>query len=494
MYVNRALEPTISQVNRQFPIMLLTGARQVGKTTLLEHLSTERRARVTLDDPLVLSLAKSDPALFLQRFPPPVLIDEIQYAPELLPHIKMLADRSGESGLFWLTGSQQFHLMRGISESLAGRVAILHLLGLSRLELLGLGLRSSPFLPTSEQIAARTTLASPLGLQALYEIIWRGSLPRVGLHQEVEPGLFWSSYVQTYLRRDMRDLARVGDELAFLRFLRAAAARTAQLLNLSDLARDADVSPNTAKSWLSILETSGIVYLLEPYHTNVTQRLVKAPKLYFLDTGLVAYLTQWATPQTLEAGAMSGAVLETWVIGELVKSYYHHGRTPPFYYYRDRDGREDRLANRAGRRLASIGDQEDRFAWPRRRAPLRGPRESAHAGRSGWNHLPRCAIAPLDSAHSIHSCMGHLTRGSLPPEGDEAQLVQHDQVLLEGAIEQLGHPVLVIGLQQIVDQCGRIVEAPRKPWRQPATANPVATWVFPKPGLPTSRMGSAFRM
>ena len=341
MYVNRALEPTISQVNRQFPIMLLTGARQVGKTTLLEHLSTEGRARVTLDDPLVLSLAKSDPALFLQRFPPPVLIDEIQYAPELLPHIKMLADRSGESGLFWLTGSQQFHLMRGISESLAGRVAILQLLGLSRLELLGLGLRSSPFLPTSEQIAAaiapwlalsdcRHCMRSSGGEASLGSPSIKKSRPACSGARTFRP-ICSATYV---IWRD------VGDELAFLRFLRAAAARTAQLLNLSDLARDADVSPNTAKSWLSILETSGIVYRLEPYHTNVTQRLVKTPKLYFLDTGLVAYLTQWATPQTLEAGAMSGAVLETWVIGELVKSYNHHGRTPPFYYYRDRDGRE----------------------------------------------------------------------------------------------------------------------------------------------------------
>jgi predicted AAA+ superfamily ATPase len=254
--------------------------------------------------------------------------------------IKMVVDRSDEPGLFWLTGSQQLHLMRGISESLAGRVVILQLLGLSRQELLGQGLRSSPYLPTPEQIAARSNEAAPFALQALYEFIWRGSLPRIALNQEVEPGLFWSSYVQTYLQRDVRDLARVGDEMAFLRFLRAAAARTAQLLNLTDLARDADVSPNTAKSWLSILQTSGIIYLLEPYRANVTQRLIKAPKLYFLDTGLVAYLTQWATPQTLEAGAMSGALLETWVIAELLKSYYHKGRTPPFYYYRDKDGRE----------------------------------------------------------------------------------------------------------------------------------------------------------
>ncbi len=341
MYVTRTLEPVIKAASTQFPVVLLTGARQVGKTSLLRHLSGKSRSFVTLDDPLTLSLAKTDPALFIQRFPPPVLIDEIQYASELLPYIKMTVDQSDQPGSFWLTGSQQFHLMRGISESLAGRVAILQLLGLSRQEMVGQGVTSvAPFLPTPDQIVERSRDRKPLGLLELYEIIWRGSLPRIALNQEIAPELFYSSYVQTYLQRDVRDLARVGDELAFLRFLRAAAARTAQLLNITDLARDADVAPNTARSWLSILQASGIVYLLEPYYSNVTQRLVKTPKLYFLDTGLVAYLTQWGAPQTLEAGAMSGAIFETWVVAELLKSYLHNGRTPPFYFYRDKEGRE----------------------------------------------------------------------------------------------------------------------------------------------------------
>jgi predicted AAA+ superfamily ATPase len=341
MYITRTLEPLIEAASTQFPVVLLTGARQVGKTTLLRHLGGSSRSFVTLDDPLVLSLAKTDPALFMQRFPPPVLIDEIQYAPELLPYIKMAVDQTDKSGSFWLTGSQQFHLMQGISESLAGRVAILQLLGLSRQEMAGQSAAGgAPFLSTSEQIAERSRARQPLGLLELYEIIWRGSLPRIALNREVAPELFYSSYVQTYLQRDVRDLARVGDELAFLRFLRASAARTAQLLNLTDLARDADVAPNTARSWLSILQASGIVYLLEPYYNNVIQRLVKTPKLYFLDTGLVAYLSQWATPQTLEAGAMSGPIFETWIVAELLKSYLHNGRTPPFYFYRDKDGRE----------------------------------------------------------------------------------------------------------------------------------------------------------
>ena len=269
MYVPRTLEPFIIQAGEQFPVVLLTGARQVGKTTLLRRLSQGERVYVTLDDPLILSLARTDPALFMQRFPPPVLIDEIQYATELLPHIKMAADRAGQPGLFWLTGSQQFHLMKGVSESLAGRVAVIHLLGLSRRELLGQGLDARPFLPTSEEIGRRSAQASKLTLKELYRLIWRGALPAIALNDAVERGLFYSSYVQTYLQRDVRDLARVGDEMAFLRLLRATAARTGQLLNLADLARDADVAPNTARHWLSILQTAEIVYLLTvPYQRD----------------------------------------------------------------------------------------------------------------------------------------------------------------------------------------------------------------------------------
>jgi len=340
MYAPRTIERFVTKAATQFPVLLVIGARQVGKTTLLRHLSEKGRSYVTLDDPLVLSLAKDDPALFLQRYAPPVLIDEIQYAPELLPYIKMEVDRDRQPGRFWLTGSQQFHLMRGVSESLAGRVGIVRLLGLSRNELERLNRVATPFLPTPDEIRRRTDSMETLSLKDLYRLIWRGAFPAIGLDSEMDWGLFYSSYVQTYLQRDIRDLARVGDEMAFLRFLRAAAARTGQMLNRTELARDADISPNTAKNWLSILQASGIVYLLEPYHTNVTKRLVKTPKLYILDTGLCAYLTEWSSPETLEAGAMSGAILETWILGELLKSYWHNGRHAPFYYYRDKDQKE----------------------------------------------------------------------------------------------------------------------------------------------------------
>jgi predicted AAA+ superfamily ATPase len=320
--------------------MLVTGPRQVGKTTFLQHISEKNRAYVTLDNPMACALARRDPSLFLQRFAPPLLIDEIQYAPELLPYIKMAVDRNRRPGMFWLTGSQQFQLMKGVSESLAGRVGIVNMLGLSREELLAEGKKMDVFLPTEKEVSKRLAVRSGLPLKELFNYIWRGAFPAIAAHKETDWNLFYSSYVQTYLQRDIHDLAHVGSEMAFLRFLRTAAARTGQLLNLSELARDADIVPNTAKSWVSILQASGIVYLLEPWHTNITKRLVKMPKLYFLDTGLCSFLTEWSSADALEAGAMSGAILETWILAEILKSYWHNGRKAPLYFYRDKDKKE----------------------------------------------------------------------------------------------------------------------------------------------------------
>jgi len=340
MYYPRTIEKSIIDISEHFPVLMVTGARQVGKTTLLQHLAGDNRRYVTLDDPLVLSLAREDPALFMQRYSGRVLIDEIQYAPELLPYIKMAVDGSKQSGQFWLTGSQQFHVMKNISESLAGRVGILSLLGLSRWEIIRKGQSQPVFLPSIELFQHEPLNKKALTLLELYRTIWRGSFPAMALDEGLNRDQFLGSYVQTYLQRDVRDLAQVGDEMAFLRFLRACAARTGQLLNIAELSRDADISPVTGKKWLSILEASGLVYLLEPYFTNVTKRMVKAPKLYFLDTGLAAYLTEWSSPETLEAGAMSGAILETWIMGELLKGRLHNGQRAPFYYYRDKDQKE----------------------------------------------------------------------------------------------------------------------------------------------------------
>jgi predicted AAA+ superfamily ATPase len=339
MYIQRTLEFYLKEVDKQFPVLLVTGPRQVGKTTVLRHLSKEVRKYVTLDDPNIAQLANADPALFMQRFTPPVLIDEIQYAPALLPYIKMAVDQQRTPGAFWLTGSQQFQLMKGVSESLAGRIGIVSLLGLSLKEQQKQPKISEPFLPTKKQLAHRAKHSPSLLLQDVYNIIWRGAFP-VLFTSPMDRDLFYSSYVQTYLQRDVRDLTNIGDAHIFLKFLRAAAARTGQLLNMSDMARDSGISPMTARNWLGILEASGIIYLLEPYHNNITSRLIKTPKLYFLDTGLCAYLTEWSSPETLEAGAMSGAILETFIFTEILKSYWHNGKRAPLYYYRDKDKKE----------------------------------------------------------------------------------------------------------------------------------------------------------
>ena len=336
MYVKRTITSILRKASAQFPVLLITGPRQVGKTTCLRHSADPNRTYVTLDDPQARMLAREDPGLFLQRFAAPVLIDEIQYAPELLPLIKIAVDSHANKGDYWLTGSQQFHLMANVSESLAGRVGILQLLGFSTSELTGKADDASAFSPQNFHPAGDKTL----GLMELYERIWRGSFPAIAIDDKIDRDLFYGSYVQTYLQRDVKSLMNVGDEIAFMKFLRAAAARTGQMLSLADMARDADIAPNTAKKWLSVLETSGLVFLLEPYHTNLTKRLVKAPKLYFLDTGLAAYLTQWSSPQTIEAGAMGGAFFETWVIAEVIKSYWHTGKSAPIYYYRDADQKE----------------------------------------------------------------------------------------------------------------------------------------------------------
>lgn len=318
--------------------MLLTGARQVGKTTLLEAIAEPARRRVTLDDIDQRELARNDPALFLRRNPAPLLIDEVQYAPQLFSALKLIVDREKTKGAYWLTGSQKFHLMQGVSESLAGRVAILDLLGLSQAEQDRRASDARPFLPNAQWLdAARRTSPPGQSVMELYERIWLGSYPSLAIEGREVRETFYRSYVQTYIQRDVRALTRVGDEAAFARFLRAAAARTAQLINYADMARDVDIDMKTAKAWTSILEASGLIYLLQPYHANVTKRLVKTPKLYFLDTGLCAYLAQWSSPEVLESGAMSGAILETYMFAEILKSYWHTGSSANFFFYRDRD-------------------------------------------------------------------------------------------------------------------------------------------------------------
>lgn len=338
MYLKRTLENSIKKATKTFPVVLVSGARQVGKTTVLKASEADERTYVTLDNPLLRDFAKTDPELFLERYSTPLLIDEIQYAPELLPYIKMIVDERKENGLYWLTGSQQFHLMQNVSESLAGRVAILNLAGFSQNEKLKTPEKAS-FVPTKEYFKETTVNSPKLTLKEVYEMIFKGSYPAMNV-SDTDWEMFYSSYVQTYIERDIRDLKAISDEHTFLKFMRIVASRTAQVLNYTDIANSVGISVPTVKSWISLLVTSGIVYLLEPYYKNITSRVIKSPKLYFLDTGLCAYLTGWSNPQVLEMGAMSGEFFETYVVSEIIKSYWHQGKRAPVYYYRDKDKKE----------------------------------------------------------------------------------------------------------------------------------------------------------
>ena len=338
MYIQRTIENAVKRMNSSFPVVLITGPRQVGKTTVFKCCD-DKRNYVSLDTLENRKLAKENPALFLQRFEAPLLIDEIQYAPELLPYIKAIVDEKKQKGMFWITGSQQFHLMQSVSESLAGRVGILNLEGFSLPELSGKPLYDK-FVPTLEWISARSKEAQSLDLKELYEIIWRGSYPALNNDENIDWEDFYSSYVQTYIERDIRDLTDSGDEMQFLELLTALAARSGQLLNFSDVARDIGKPVSTIQRWVSILQTSGVIYLLYPFSKNISNRMTKMPKIYFMDTGLVCYLTKWNSPETLEAGAKSGEILETFVIAEILKSYLHNGKKPNISFYRDKDKKE----------------------------------------------------------------------------------------------------------------------------------------------------------
>lgn len=339
MYIKRTIEKSIERANKFFPVVMVTGPRQVGKTTVLQNCETQPRTYVSLDTLENRELAKNDPTLFLQRYSAPVLIDEIQYAPELFPYIKASVDKEKKSGMYWLTGSQQFHLMKNVSESLAGRVGILQLEGLSQDEKNGHP-DVPPFLPTEEYIKTKMQNAAETNLLKVYELIWKGSYPKLYPADSDYWAVFYESYIQTYIERDIKALSAVGNELDFVKFMRALAARTGEMLNYSELAKDIGVSQPTIKSWLSILQASGLVYILRPYYNNVSKRFIKTPKVYFMDTGLACYLTGWKTPEVLESGAMSGNMFETYVVSEIIKSYWHNGKQPDIYYYRDKDKRE----------------------------------------------------------------------------------------------------------------------------------------------------------
>jgi len=341
MELERTIQPIIEKVSKGFPVLLLTGMRQIGKSWIMERLAGKSRRYVSLDDIKARSLAKTDPHRFIEENPPPIIIDEVQYAPELFTYIKIHADKAKKNGLFWLTGSQKYHLMKGIQESLAGRVAILNMLGFSHREINKKPKESIPFLP-SLQLVKKVPVHKALSSPEVFEKIWLGSFPRIITNKNARNmrKIFFDSYIQSYVARDVKDFYNIENELDFYNFLVAAAARTGQLLNYSNLARDVHIDLRTAKLWLEILERSGIVYLLYPYSANVSKRTIKTPKIYFLDTGLASYLCSWDTPSSLRNGAQSGAMLETYVFTEILKSYWHNGDSPNIFFYRDTDQKE----------------------------------------------------------------------------------------------------------------------------------------------------------
>lgn len=342
MYINRIMESKLNNLSEHFPVVIVCGARQVGKTTLLNRLkelsANEKNKQiqyVTLDYPRIRNLAREDPELFLQQYRAPLIIDEIQYAPELLSYIKIYVDRSGQNGMYYLTGSQMFHMMHNVSESLAGRVGILSMYSLSRAEI-----EQRP--STSFRPDRVPMTESDDTITDLFEKIYRGGMPRMITDKDLLAEDYFGAYMQTYLERDIRDLVHIKEEGRFLKFLSCTAARTSQEVNLADLAKDVEIDRKTADSWLSILVSSGLVYLLPPYSGNTIKRIVKRPKLYFMDTGLACYLSMWNNPRALELSAMAGAMFENYVISEIIKGYANQGinARSRLCYYRDNNGME----------------------------------------------------------------------------------------------------------------------------------------------------------
>lgn len=354
-YIKRQLQESVLRLSKQFSVILITGPRQVGKTTMLTELmksEPEKREYVTLDDLNERTMAKNDPAMFFQIHRPPILIDEVQYAPELFPYIKIQVDKTHKPGDFWLTGSQLYKLMRGVQESLAGRVALLNLFSLSQSE--AEGRNEPPFAVELSSLTERKPFVHPAAAPETFGRIWKGSMPAILSGAVTDRDVFYSGYLSTYIERDVRELSSTIDSLKFLRFVTAVAARTGQLLNYKGISDDVDIDQATVKNWLNILETLGIIFYLHPYSNNVLKRTIKTPKLYFYDTGLVCYLTKWSSPEVAMNGAMNGALYENYVISEIVKSFAHNAKTPYLYYYRDKDAKEIDLLIEADGKLYPV--------------------------------------------------------------------------------------------------------------------------------------------
>jgi predicted AAA+ superfamily ATPase len=355
MYYSRHIEAVVRRIAKRKPVIVLTGSRQVGKSTMLKTVF-EGLDYIALDNPLVRQSAQENPSVFFDIYRPPVIVDEIQKAAQLFDYIKERVDADKIKGQFYLTGSQSMRLMKNISDSLAGRAGVIKLLGLSMRELDGWAYQA-PFLPTSGHFENVAEESGCFEYEKIVTRIHKGFFPEL---YEEESDLrdwadFYSSYFQTYIEKDVKDTLHIQDESAFIRFIRATAALTGQMLNISTLAEACGKDVKTAGKWLSVLESSGLVYLLEPYFNNHNKRLTKTPKLHFLDTGLACWLLGWNTPEQLASGAMWGHIFESFVFVEVLKSYYNDGIVrPPLFYFRDKDKNEIDLLIQDGTTLYPV--------------------------------------------------------------------------------------------------------------------------------------------
>ena len=337
-FIIRHAEKTIERLSSSFPAVLITGARQTGKTTLLKKSTDSKNIQyLTFDDPLEEESARNDPQTFLEFHPFPFIFDEIQYIPDLFRYLKIQIDKNRQNSMYFLTGSQQFKLMENASESLSGRIGIVQLYPLSAREIRGEEF-SENFIPSKDFIIKRNFhfKQNDFSIKKTWQLIYTGGYPEV-VKGNVQSKDFYANYLKTYIERDIRKLTQVADEMQFLQFISVIASRTGQLVNYSDISKDCGISEVTAKKWLSLLVSSGLVYLLQPYSANIEKRVVKTAKLYFMDTGLAAYLTRWSNPDVMQSGAMAGAFFETYVISEIIKSFSNNGEEPPIYFYRDKD-------------------------------------------------------------------------------------------------------------------------------------------------------------
>lgn len=353
MYIQRHLEDQVREASNCYPVVMVCGQRQVGKSTMLYHIKEENRRYVTLDDGNARRLAEKDPQLFFETYDSPLLIDEFQRVPSILLEMKRIVDQKAleeedVNGMYWLTGSQKFRMMKDVSESLAGRIAVFDLSGVSAAELDGR--EAKLFHPSLDCLRKRMEGFQKKNVHEIYERIFVGGMPKL-IAEGMDRERFYTDYINTYLERDIKDLALVGKLGEFYDFLVFMAARTSMELKYSEIAKSIGVSAPTVKEWVSVLERSGVIFILRPYYNNVTNRLIKTPKMYFMDTGLAAYLCRWPNAETLEKGAMDGAFFETYVVSEIVKSYYNAGKRPDLYYYRDIDGKEIDLLLAEGDRL-----------------------------------------------------------------------------------------------------------------------------------------------